>query len=951
MTALSPDSHTARRLEHATPEHLHLTTRRAFIGPIPEGWLKNNRKSWYRKYVPRAGDQTPTFTAAQPVPATEEPRGRDGEQTGGDGAPPRPSSQSAVTNVGAVNSTTSLLHGQRVVSITEQETQDANTSQADGGPVQQPSSRPLLPDTGSSKVPRVRFSESTKFQLRARAQRLASRGNLRSNKVKDGEVLKMDRMLVRIDITRQTLGHDFDEKVSAGVESRPMDKWREYMVVCRKHTEDDADSILQFYKTRVIAASSAKRGEAKEKPKAQVLLSPKRARVNMYSSLDKTLCVWTTEDARTMIYYLRPQSGATSVDWYTFLRGALGSSRAQTLSINVPDLSVSLRLDDPFRTVEASKLLAQAAEGDDNALARAMDDEKGAAGAIVARCIDMLKQSPDWTDVLKVWAQDGRIGLAWKRYDRLEWVYGAVEQRMYGTLAMQRTHELELRPKNHYPINTKTRKGDTIAEPPPVEGFLIRLTSQKGQERRMGKMLFKRLYFTTQNQHLLFLRPARATPPPPPKMTSHESGNVPTTKQLAGLLPLTYDVEPYALDGKDISWLTTEGNKRASEQKAYDRVAEAEAERNANMLLSCDGFVNMCNIKHVRKMHRGAVPADENLEQGSDVDFNFDDNEGEQDRREDDGAATEIDGERTFELVLVNGLIIRLQAYNKAAKHDWMRRLSQLVRYWKHRTKADMDLFKTVRQQNLEALQIDERTEALVGSFASKWEVSQSVASPVMYHMCGIAQCRTIHMSGQLFRKPRRHSTFTRCHVILSHGHLLVFQDTLRSRSGKKLVHIYHERIASIDLKGCYLYSGLLTENDLLYQNRTFDSNTPGHHALPRIYLEDGWTSTDEDAMTTFVIWHAKSKSWFRSSQFVDDVKMQQDSEERDQRRGAGKTRTTLTRVSQLGTTGRSVVFKARSRAERDHWVMGIQVEIERLAAEELAQGGEVRLVNDSMKK
>jgi hypothetical protein len=43
-----------------------------------------------------------------------------------------------------------------------------------------------------------------------------------------------------------------------------------------------------------------------------------------------------------------------------------------------------------------------------------------------------------------------------------------------------------------------------------------------------------------------------------------------------------------------------------------------------------------------------------------------------------------------------------------------------------------------------------------------------------------------------------------------------------------------------------------------------------------------------------------------------------------------------------LGVTGRSVVFKARSRAERDHWVLAIQVAIERLAAAEERE--EVRL-------
>ena len=180
-------------------------------------------------------------------------------------------------------------------------------------------------------------------------------------------------------------------------------------------------------------------------------------------------------------------------------------------------------------------------------------------------------------------------------------------------------------------------------------------------------------------------------------------------------------------------------------------------------------------------------------------------------------------------------------------------------------------------------------------------------------------------MSGTLYRKPKLHSTFQRCGVILCHGQLLIFHGTLRKASGREVPHIQHERQASINLKDCYIYSGLVTEGDLLYQNRTFDSNHPGHHALPRVYLEDGWTSTDEDTMTCFVVWQPQTRSLFRAS------------EEQD----SGETKQKLRYVSRLGKPGRSIVFKARSRAERDHWVMSIGMEIDRL------QGAEnIRVVN-----
>lgn len=959
MSSLPPDSYTARRLEHATAEHLHQTSLRTFIGPIPEGWLKSHRKQWYRQYLPLGSSDSRqnTFIAAQlhvnggddtPAPSSRTNTDEQSEQPAPSSTTeqhqPRTSLEPDRFGVNKLDapSTRSLLHSRRQ-SVNEQSpaTQDSApaASAHDDRPTLHPRpSKGLLLDRVPK--PRVTFNEASRFQLRARAQRLAAKGNIRSNKIKDGEVMKMDKMLVRIDITQQQLPEHFDEKVSQGVEAKTLDKWREFMLVCRKHTEEDTVAVLQLFKSRVITLNEE--GKTKKKPKAQIMLGTRKARVNLYSALDKTLCIWTHENARTTVYYLRATSGATSVEWFTFLNTVLGSQRAQTLTVNVPDLAVTLRLEDPFRANEVSQMYEEAAKGDDAALIKAAAQESGVATSIVARCIDMLKESPDWDDVLKAWAQHGRVGLAWKRYDRLEWVHGAVERKMYGTIAMQKSHDLELRPKLHYPDTATPRgKQEPIKEPTPVEGFLVRLTSQKGQDRRLGKMLFKRLYFATQDHFLLFLRPVHARPPPPPKMRSQANGDVPTTQQITKAVPLTYDVDPYPLDNGRVTWLNSAAIP-PQEAAKLDKDASTEAQRNVDMLLASDGFIDLCDVVRVRKMHKGATPADENLDDGPDVDFDIENRDSRPDERTDDGATTEVDEDRTFELLMKNGLVVRLQAYNNAARTEWMSRLRELVTYWSARSKADMDLYKLVREQNLKALQIDERAEAQVGSFAYKWEVSQSFASPVLYNMCGIADCRSIHLSGLLFRKPRRHSTFTRCHVILSHGHLLIYQDTLRKQTGKKLVHIHHERIASIDLTGCYLYSGLLTENDLLYQNRTFDSNTPGHHALPRIYLEDGWTSTDEDAMTTFVIWHSNSKSWFRSSSSVDDVKDSQKASDRQQR-GVGGKRTQLKRVSRLGTTGRSVVFKARSRAERDHWVLGIQNEIERLAARN-AEGEEVRL-------
>ena len=182
-----------------------------------------------------------------------------------------------------------------------------------------------------------------------------------------------------------------------------------------------------------------------------------------------------------------------------------------------------------------------------------------------------------------------------------------------------------------------------------------------------------------------------------------------------------------------------------------------------------------------------------------------------------------------------------------------------------------------------------------------------------------------------LYHKPRLHGTFKKCNVLLVHGRLLLFQATLRKRNGQEIPHIHHERLEAVDLRDTYVYSGLAVESELLYRNQTFDSNHPGHHALPRVYLEDRWTSTDEDTATCFVLWRSLRKSLFRAS--TEDAAG-------GAAGGGGSVSQRIARVSRLGTTGRAAVFKTRSRTERDRWVTSIGMEIERLQ-----QGTDIRLV------
>ncbi|OAL02992.1 hypothetical protein IQ06DRAFT_315265 [Phaeosphaeriaceae sp. SRC1lsM3a] len=761
-------------------------------------------------------------------------------------------------------------------------------------------------------------SRRAKVQLKAKqAQMSISRAptKLRRQRIKDGIVVKMERMLVRVDAAGE-VPDDFDENVNQRVNSRVKDKWREYMVVCRHNHTDNADFVLQLYQTRVIP--EIEQQGAGKKAAYEVPLGRKISKVNLYSSLDKSIVVSTPDKRGTLIFIMQARTASNAVEWYTFLRNIMGWRRASELQINIPDMSISVKIANPFEKLEASQNEVQDADDTEEAMMKTMREEQAVAANLIRRCLAELEEAPEWQDVLDSWIRDQRVGLAWKRYDRLEWIHGANERKMYGTIAMLKSHDLELRPKTHYPTTAVTRKKHkTLTEPVPVEGFLIRLTGQRGRAKRLGLMYHKQLYFASHDQYLVFSRPTKVTPPPPPKLPASHNAAVPAANDVRDAIPESWAVNPFPVKDGQVEWLMQGHSGTPETRRLHDEDAADEAERKSQNLLNCDGYINLADVIKVRKAKLGASPVDEDLEEGSDVDFDEDVD----DSTRDDGATNDIDIDRTFELVMKNGLIIRLQSANKTRRKEWIQHLRALAKYWKHRTASDIALYKSTRSRNLSALNIDEEAEAYIGQFARKWEVTQSFASPELYNMCGVACCRSLHMSGMLYRKPRIHAPFTRCSVILTAGNLLIFRDVLRSKVGEQLKHIHHERIANLDLKDCYIYSGLLTESDLLYQNQTFDANKPGHHALPRIYLEDGWTSTDEDVMTTFVIWHGKAKSWFRAEEGAGGG---------EQERRVGK-RSRIKRVAKLGSTGRSVVFRARSRAERDHWVLAIQNEIERV--------------------
>ena len=497
---------------------------------------------------------------------------------------------------------------------------------------------PTNPERVSGGLVRFNTRVDDRERDKKKQQKLAELSRIRSvrhvgrryhhTRKREGEIIKMDSMLVRVEMAHShTLPDSYDENESRTITTRLVDKWREYVVVCREGADDNTPMTLNLYKSRLIPAIDKPHVSTRSARKIPLNVKTK---VNIYSSLDKTLVIWLPNKYGTLIYIMRPRCSSTSVEWYSFLRSSLGEGRPQSLQIAVPDLSLSLLINNPFGRMEDSL------ENEDENII--VEEERAVAANLLRQSMSMLEGVQEWADITEYWKKHEKMGLAWRRYDRLEWIHGANEQRMYGSIAMAKTHDLELRPKCHYPTETMLSNGVKIPEPVPIEGFLIRLTSGKGRQERLGRLFQKRLYFTTHDNYLCFCRPSKALPPRPLNPKLCRDGNVPSADEIADELPLIYSVTPFPVNASgDVEWLNgnTPENVEQKDKEAYD-----EAERKVNTLLNAEGFIDLCKVLEVR-----ARISEENEDPASS-----------------DDAIPRGSEDRIFELVLENGLILPLKA-------------------------------------------------------------------------------------------------------------------------------------------------------------------------------------------------------------------------------------------------------------------------------------------------
>ncbi|GES72911.1 PH domain protein [Rhizophagus clarus] len=537
-------------------------------------------------------------------------------------------------------------------------------------------------------------------------------------------IIKQNSMLVRIYFEKESGEHlveylrDYDTKSY---------DWKELMVKLKP-------GGIEFY-------------ENKNKLVDRIYFTS-TTKLSLFSSSDYTILI--TQPAKHYVkgFILNPRTISLSIQWYQTIYKLFPESVNKpipcSLDVIIPDLDVKLRIP----LCDNNNEEGGGCNNEDN---KVFTLSNVRAEEVINVVLNELSEITEWDDVLNKWVKSSNLRLCWKSYEKLEWINLKENGYIWNDLLnspqfVEQAHQLQLRPIEHYPTTVKLSDGTKLTEPPPIEGYLIKMTNNKSQNNKSRKY-----YFTSQNNYLFFLNPLKASPPPPPNVSTvtNEDDGIQLCDN-AQQHPLIYAVSPYIQD-------KIVGNN--------DTFMKSDMKRKAKQILHATGFIDLIEIVEIKCLKNDGK-IEENLEE------NLDD---------------EVEGEGClFQLLLKNGGIVSLKAYSKQTRKEWVKHLNELANYWKARLKQDV----RIRIDNIKTNQSIYRENKNNNELRDhNWENFKSYADPVIWNGCILDGCRGITKSGLLYH--RKHDMYQ--------TEVITNQSIAKSYSEGPLAKLYGDGMISYD--------------------------------------------------------------------------------------------------------------------------------------------------------
>ncbi|ODV91787.1 hypothetical protein CANCADRAFT_30113 [Tortispora caseinolytica NRRL Y-17796] len=706
-----------------------------------------------------------------------------------------------------------------------------------------------------------------------------------------GEIIKAAKfIMVRKSASRKNFPSDFYEYEAT--DTTVSSRFQEYALLARFAGNKETPIRLEFYSMGTTSRLSCNKSK---KPRFSVDIGPAQSGANLYSALDKSFAIWTCKKSETDIYILKHTSPAVCIEWYAFFSEVLGWKPKPEFFIAVPDIDLTLRIKlsrKKFRKFFKPSKHSEHGESDFTSY-------------LINRVLAHVSRLPQFESAVKTFLLKESVGLAWKRFDCLEWVYGPFSERILGTRALREQYNLELRARVHYPTCISSHDV-ALLEPSPIEGFVVCISKAQAKNSILREVFMHKQYMFTADGFICFAQAKHALPPLPESLLNDY--NALTIEDVANRVQPENAVDWCPLNQSgDIEWYEHRHESETSAETAYDMDNKVRAEKNRRLaqILNVSAFIDSTEVTAIERFDDKGEDLLDKISTAEQLYSVYSDQLRPPRKASLDTISEVASREKSIlRIGLKSGASILLKCENASCCDLWIDKLYGLVNYWKARNREDVILAQTIHKENLDRCKIDPQLETQFRRDASQWEMTQAMANPMTTHMCLALGCRTVQLHGILYRKFNRNETFVPYYVLLCRGVMLLFaRRTSKDRKGG----VYRLE-AIVDLRDSYVVSGISTSDYFVPQKEALEALYPGTRIVPRIY-KDGVMSMDEDYERSFMLWNGKSKLPHVGSQERRRVKAAQ----------------------KLLKTQRTMIFMARSYQEREKWVTALNLQLTEL--------------------
>ncbi|KAG6850272.1 hypothetical protein H0H93_015529 [Arthromyces matolae] len=715
-----------------------------------------------------------------------------------------------------------------------------------------------------------------------------------------GDVIMRDRMLVRTYYSKSDnvgVRNRFDEQVHRTTRDLLDADSAEYLVIWRKdrlelYTDYVWESVLLFladFDVQAFQDIPCKEWFTGHKHIAFVIpLIPTKTHLSLYSFVDSTFCITcppaepshdgskrrffllrTREGTNIFIFKHKSRSRAFDWIWRLWLGVITNNRERKQLGHKLP-LSIDVR-----NPRVNTKVQIDIPQGESENPYQVFTPEN-----VIALCMKAYSAVPDWKSLIERELSRGKkLQLAWRQDTDLDWIW--LDDDIYGQerpwsvlfgLALQqsiRPPTLEIRIAEHLPNHIHLKNATRLHEPPAIEGYVERI--RPNSQTRQG------LYLSTHDGNLFVMTPSHAYPPSPP-----------------GLAKDITDIEAYG-----------------------ESLRKSEIHRGAMQIMHAIGVNDLRDILVIRRaLHpvlqesHKETPGNQKFdiwasirEQPEERTSADNDDEGGEEglERVDDKVHRRM--RRSFELLLTTGRVVRFETHSCRDAAEWIERLRALVLYWKQRHRLDaneeMDLAHSRRPRLTPRTRV--RHDENVPPESPPDMGAPMPALGTLYSWCILDGCKPNVKGGKLFVRKGLWGQYKYVQLFLAAGHLVHF----RIKPNSSLHQATHKKTSLLD---AYVCSGYLAAVAL--PRGQYNANTSPD---PRRY-NDGLETNDPEEEMMFMIWYHPQGPHSEHSAHETTK--------------SSKKQKALPAISE---ERKVLVFRTRSRLERDAWCYALNCEIERL--------------------